>query len=285
MFDRERLIWILDVLLSRGLIHEGQKKDVLNRGDDQARHIMLDKRAELRRLLGKRRVTYKVSEIEVVASFRFRSQTTEAEEGLVTERVITRLIAIELGLRFVEIDPLQLDFKLVTESFGGPFSERHLVIAIEETPEQLTVAMADPWNREVLEQITLFKQKRIRPVMTLKSTLIQVIAEFHGFRRSMREAERDFGSNLPDLGNLEQLTQLRGVHEMDGAEQPVVQAVWYILNYAFDHRASDIHIEPKRDEATVRLRIDGVLHTIHRLPKLVFPAIISRRRTTWKGWP
>ena len=62
MFDRERLIWILDVLLSRGLIHEGQKKDVLNRGDDQARHIMLDKRAELRRLLGKRRVTYKVSE-------------------------------------------------------------------------------------------------------------------------------------------------------------------------------------------------------------------------------
>ncbi|MBK9648792.1 MAG: hypothetical protein IPO67_27185 [Deltaproteobacteria bacterium] len=61
MFDRERLIWILDVLLSRGLIHEGQKKDVLNRGDDRARHIMLDKRAELRRLLGKRRVTYKVS--------------------------------------------------------------------------------------------------------------------------------------------------------------------------------------------------------------------------------
>ncbi|MBK9369988.1 MAG: type II/IV secretion system protein [Deltaproteobacteria bacterium] len=279
MFDRERLIWILDVLLSRGLIHEGQKKDVLNRGDDQARHIMLDKRAELRRLLGKRRVTYKVSEIEVVASFRFRSQTTDAEEGLVTERVITRLIAIELGLRFVEIDPLQLDFKLVTESFGGPFSERHLVIAIEETPEQLTVAMSDPWNREVLEQITLFKQKRIRPVMTLKSTLIQVIAEFHGFRRSMREAERDFGSNLPDLGNLEQLTQLRGVHEMDGAEQPVVQAVWYILNYAFDHRASDIHIEPKREEATVRLRIDGVFHTIHRLPKLVFPAIISRIKT------
>jgi hypothetical protein len=120
MFDRERLIWILDVLLSRGLIHEGQKKDVLNRGDDQARHIMLDKRAELRRLLGKRRVTYKVSEIEVVASFRFRSQTTDAEEGLVTERVITRLIAIELGLRFVEIDPLQLDFKLVTESFRRP---------------------------------------------------------------------------------------------------------------------------------------------------------------------
>ena len=100
--------------------------------------------------------------------------------------MIPRLIAIELGLRFVEIDPLQLDFKLVTESFGGPFSERHLVIAIEENAEQLTVAMSDPWNREVLEQITLFKQKRIRPVMTLKSTLIQIIAEFHGFRRSMR---------------------------------------------------------------------------------------------------
>ena len=84
MFDRERLIWILDVLLSRGLIHEGQKKDVLNRGDDQARHIMLDKRAELRRLIGKRLVTYKVSEIEVVAPFRLRSKTTHAEQTLVT---------------------------------------------------------------------------------------------------------------------------------------------------------------------------------------------------------
>ena len=72
MLNHQRLVWILDVLLNRGCLHAGQRQDVLNRGEDQARHIMLDKRAELRRLLGKRRVVYRVSEMEVIASFRFR---------------------------------------------------------------------------------------------------------------------------------------------------------------------------------------------------------------------
>lgn len=80
LLNRERLTWLLDILVSRGLIHEGQKKDVLNRGEDQARHLMLDRRAELRRLLGKRRVSYTVAEIEVVASFRFRTASTDGED-------------------------------------------------------------------------------------------------------------------------------------------------------------------------------------------------------------
>ncbi|MCB9759867.1 MAG: type II/IV secretion system protein [Alphaproteobacteria bacterium] len=270
---------MLDVLLARGHIHAGQKKDVLNRGEDQARHIMLDKRAELRRLLGKRRVVYKVSEVEVVASFHFRFRDEGGDEHVVSERLITQAVAVELGMRFVEIDPLTLDYKLVTEAFGGPFAERHLIIALEDTPERLTVAVADPWNRDVLEQVAHFKQKAVKPVMAMKSAIIQVIAEFHGFRRSMREAADQVASDLPDLGNLEQLYQMKGVHEIDAADQPVVQAVWYLLNYAFEHRASDIHVEPKREESYVRLRIDGVLHTIHRLPKAVHPAMISRFKT------
>jgi general secretion pathway protein E len=259
-------------------LHEGQKGDVLNRGQDQARHIMLDKRAEMRRLMGKQRVVYNVSEIETVASFRFRAHTEGADlgEGVINERVITRIVADELGLEFAEIDPLNLDYKLVTEAFGGPFAERHLIIAYRNTPEALTVAIADPWNRDVLEQVARFKQKAVVPVLAMKSAIIQVVAEFHGFRKSMKEAAREFTNDLPDLGNLEQLYQLQSVNELDATDQPVVQAVWYILNYAFEHRASDIHVEPKREEAFVRLRIDGVLHTIHRLPKVVHPAMISR---------
>ncbi|MCB9797476.1 MAG: type II/IV secretion system protein [Alphaproteobacteria bacterium] len=262
--------------MSRGLIHGGQKQDVLNRGEDQARHIMLDKRAELRRLLGKRRVVYRVNEIEVVASFRFRYRAEDGEEQQLTERLITQVVSVELGMRFVEIDPLALDYRLVTEAFGGPFAERHMIIALEDTPEQLVVAVADPWNRDVLEQVARFKQKGVKPVMAMKSAIIQVIAEFHGFRKSMKEAARELSSDMPDLGNLEQLYRMKGVHEIDATDQPVVQAVWYLLNYAFEHRASDIHVEPKREESFVRLRIDGVLHTIHRLPKAVHPAMVSR---------
>ncbi|MBK9648793.1 MAG: Flp pilus assembly complex ATPase component TadA [Deltaproteobacteria bacterium] len=214
----------------------------------------------------------------MVASFRFRSQTTDAEEGLVTERVIPRLIAIELGLRLVEIDPLQLDFKLVTESFGGPFAERHLVIAIEESAEQLDRRCHDPWNREVFE----------------RSRCSRTNASARSWRRRARSSRSSPSStasgarcarpseictDLPDLGNLEQLYKVHGSNELEATDQPVVQAVWYLLNYAYDQRASDIHIEPKREDALVRMRIDGVLHRVHRLPKVVHPAIVSRVKT------
>lgn len=278
MLNNERLVWILDLLVQQRLIHAGQKADVLNRGLEQARHIMLDKRAEMRRLLGKQRVSYKVGEIETIASFRFKPlEDTGADgEAIVDERVITRHVAAALELPFVEVDPVQLDYKLVTEAFGGPFAERHLVIALRDDPESMVCATADPWNDEVFGQISRLKGKPVQKVVAMKSAVIQVVAEFHGFRRSMRAAAADFHSDLPDIGNLEQLYRLQSINELDATDQPVVQAVWYVLNYAFEHRASDIHIEPKREEALVRLRIDGVLHTIHRLPKVVHPAMVSR---------
>ena len=272
--DQRRLQWILDLLVDKEILHTGQRADVLNRGREQARHILLDKRAELRKLLGKHRVAYSVSEIELIASFRFRSE--DPLEVSVNERMITQTVAKALEVPFVELDPLQLDYRLVTETFGGPFAERHLVIPIKSDSEMLTVATADPWNQTVVEEIAKYKQVSIQPVMAMKSAILAVIAEFHGFRRSMKAAAAEFESDLPDLGNLEQLYRVKGVNEIDATDQPVVQAVWYVLNYAFEHRASDIHIEPKRDEATIRLRIDGVLHTIHRLPKVVHPAMVSR---------
>jgi general secretion pathway protein E len=136
--------------------------------------------------------------------------------------------------------------------------------------------MAAPWDRAVLEQLAHLKQKTIRPVMAMKSVIIQVIAEFHGFRRSMKAAALEHQGTLPDLGNLEQLYEVKGINEIDATDQPVVQAVWYLLNYAFEQGASDLHVEPKRDESVVRVRIDGILHTIHRLPKVVHAAIVSR---------
>jgi general secretion pathway protein E len=274
--EKTRLIWILDLLVEAEALHSGQKQDVLNRGHEQARHILLDKRAELRKLLGKQRVAYSVSEIELVASFRFRSAETDV---LVDERFISQAVAKVLDIPFRELDPLNLDFKIVTETFGGPFAERHLVIPLEESKEELVVAMAAPWDGDVLEQIAQYRQRGVQPIMAMKSAIMQVIAEFHGFRKSMQAAAAEHHSSLPDLGNLEQLYSIKGVNELDATDQPVVQAVWYILNYAFEQRASDIHIEPKREEALVRLRIDGILHTIHRLPKVVHPAIVSRIKT------
>ena len=274
MIDDKRLHWILDLLVEKEILRDGQRQDILNRGRDAARHILLDKRAELRKLLGKQRVAYQVSEIELVASFRFRTPGDDGQP--VDERLLTRKVAESLEIPFREVDPLQLDYRLVTEAFGGPFAERHLIIPVEETDDELICALAAPWDRDVLEQLARLKQKKIRPVMAMKSVIIQVIAEFHGFRRSMKAAALEHQGSLPDLGNLEQLYEVKGVNEIDATDQPVVQAVWYLLNYAFEQRASDLHVEPKREESVVRVRIDGILHTIHRLPKVVHAALVSR---------
>lgn len=274
MIRNDKLREILDLLVERGVLQAGNRTDVLNRGREQARHILLDKRAEMRRMLGRDRVAYRVTEIELVDFFRFKR--ADKPEHFVDEELITRIVADHTGLPFVHLDPLKLDYKLVVSAFGGPFAERHLVIAIDEDDSSLTVAVADPWDQDLIENLARFKNKEIRPVLAEKSRLLQVIVEFHGFRRSMRKAEEEFKSDLPDLANLEQLYSLDGSGELDGSDQPIVRAVWYLLNYAFEQRASDIHLEPKREEGHVRMRIDGVLHTIHRLPKSVHPAMVSR---------
>jgi general secretion pathway protein E len=276
VIDNLRLSEILDMLVEAGHIHVGNKQDVLNRGRDQARHILLDKRAEMRRMLGRHRVAYRVTEIELISSFRFKC--VDAPDERVTEELITRMVADSLGLEFVYLDPLQLDYKLVTTAFGGPFAERHLLVAVGETKEELTIAMADPWDTELVGSIARVKGKRMRVVVAQKSAVLGIIVEFHGFRRSMAAAEEEFRSELPDLGNLEQLYEQTDTGDLDANDQPIVRAVWYLLNYAFEQRASDIHLEPKRDEGWVRMRIDGVLHRVHRLPKVVLPALVSRMK-------
>ncbi len=267
------LTQLLDILVTARLLHAGQKQDVLNRGKEQSKHLLLDRRAELRRLLGRQRVSYEISDAELVASFHFRRPDNDT---VLEEEAITEAVATALGYPFIRIDPLRLDFRLVVDAFGGPFAEKHLVIALEDSPEVLSVAVCDPWNTELLGSLAQFKNKAIRPVMAPKSEILRVIGEFHGFRRSMRAAENELAGDLPDLGNLEALYKVSGANELEATDQPVVQAVWYLLNYAHDQRASDIHVEPKREDALVRMRIDGVLHAVHRMPKSVHPAVVSR---------
>ena len=277
MLNQRKLLETLNDLVEIGVLHAGQRQDVLNRGNEQARHLILDKRAEMRRLMGRKRIVYELSELELIASFRLPILGKDHE--IVTEEFLYRRIAERMELPFVLLDPLQLDYRLVTDSFKGPFAERHLIITLQEDDHELRLAMAKPWDKELIQSIERIKEKRILPVVAPKRDVLRIIAEFHGFRQSMKAAESRFGSRFVQLGDLEQLHVLNNLLDMDADGQPIVQAVWYLLNYAFENRVSDIHIEPKRDESWVRMRIDGVLHRIHRMPKVVHAPIISRIKT------
>jgi general secretion pathway protein E len=192
------------------------------------------------------------------------------------EDTIFQTLAEGWKIPFVKIDPLQLDLNVVTTTIPISFAKNHLVLPVAVSQGKLTVATPNPFNLEVLEDITRACQMQVNAVVSSRSDIIKLIEEFFGFKRSIAAAEHQFSGPTVDLGNLERYTHLISADELPANDQHVVNAVNHLFLYAFDQKASDIHIEPKRDVSLVRMRIDGILHTVYRLPKNVHSAIISR---------
>jgi len=192
------------------------------------------------------------------------------------EESIYQALASAWGVAYKKIDPLNLDLNLVTTTIPRNFALKHLVLPIDIRDGELVVATPNPFNMEAMDDIARVSSLRIRPVVTPRSDIIKLIKEFFGFKRSIAAAETMFSGAVVDLGNLEQYVRLKSADELPSNDQHIVNAVNHLLVYAFDQHASDIHIEPKRDVSRIRMRIDGVLHTVYELPKKVHNAIVSR---------
>ncbi len=194
----------------------------------------------------------------------------------IDEDIIFQALSKEWGLPFRKLDPLKLDLNIVTTTLPKIFAMKHLVLPIHIDDTGLTVATANPFNAEIMEDIGRASQMRVQAVVTPKSDIIKIINEFFGFKRSIAAAEDQFTGPGIDLGNLEQYVRLRSSDEFPSNDRHIINAVDHLFGYAFDQRASDIHIEPKRERTLVRMRIDGVLHPVYELPKAVHSAIVSR---------
>ena len=195
--------------------------------------------------------------------------------GKLDEETIYRTLAREWGFPFQKLNPLELDLHHVTTTIPRPFALKHLILPVAIRDRHLIVATADPFNIQIMDDISRVTQLQVDPVVTPKSDIIRLIRELFGFQRSIAAAEQYFSTSSVDIGNLEQYVRVRPADELTN-DQHIVNAVNHIFTYAFDQRASDIHIEPKRAACLVRMRIDGVLHTVYRLPKTIHSAIISR---------
>lgn len=198
---------------------------------------------------------------------------------LLSEEIIMRALAEHWGLPFYKIDPLKLDMDIVTSVLPRAFAGRYLVMPITVERNTLTVATADPWDLETLDHICKLTGMEVKAVVSPKSDILKAITEFYGFKLSVTAAERRQLDAQSDLRNLEQYTKVRAVQDIQPTDRHIVNAVDFLFNYAFDQRASDIHIEPKRNHSLIRLRIDGVLNDIHRMPRIVHPAFVSRIKT------
>ncbi|MFU8765062.1 MAG: GspE/PulE family protein [Haliea sp.] len=176
------------------------------------------------------------------------------------------------------IDPLKINVSAVSEVMSRAFAQRHRILAVSVSEDEVVVASAEPWIRAWERNLEHVLRKRIRRVLADPRDIIRHTAEFYSMARSVRGASGGGASlgPVPGLANLEQMLELGATQEPDANDQPIVNIVDWLLQYAFEQRASDIHIEPRRDVGHVRFRIDGVLHSVYELPQQVCAAVTSR---------
>jgi general secretion pathway protein E len=211
---------------------------------------------------------------------RVNSLTTEQaiiQLGFSNEVQIAQALAAHAGLPYVKINPLDLDLDVVTKALSGPFARKHGMVAISKTAERITVAVHDPFAPFPEEDIKRVTGLEVERVVASRSDVETVNKGFYDLQTSLKTAEKQLTASRiasVDIGNQEFLSQ--AADELDPAAAPVVKALDHILGYAFEQRASDIHFEPKRELTLVRLRIDGILHDVHLIPKIVYQAVVSR---------
>ena len=261
---------VCEILLKTNKITSDQAREIKVRQDVQRMKILKARGETPQR--GRMHLENEVSAIEVAASLNFE---LPGEPGHpLTEDLITAAVAEYAGLPFRKIDPLKLNPDVTTQILSRAFARRTVSVPLERTDDKLTLAVADPYNIEVIENIERMGYK-VSLVIASKTDILKIITEFYGFRSSVTAAAREMSSDV-DLGNLEQFVKMKSVSEIEATDKHVVNAVEFLFRSAFDQRASDIHIEPKREASEVRLRIDGMLHTIHKIPKAVHAAFVSR---------
>jgi len=267
-FSPER---VCQILLTSGLISPDQKKEILKKQEPLQGKLEKRGRADATSI---DRATNRITIIDVIAALKM--QRHDAPEKVLDEDTICQALAGAWGIPYKKINPLDLDLNLVTSTIPHTFALEHLTLPVAVDDGCLIVATANPMNEEVLEDISRVTRMKVAPVLSSKPDIIKVLDEFFGFKRSIAAAENEFARATVDIGNLEQYVRLTSADELPSNDQHIVNAVNHILNYAFDQRASDIHIEPKRGSSVVRMRVDGVLYRVYDLPKKVHSAIVSR---------
>ncbi|MGH8373134.1 MAG: GspE/PulE family protein, partial [Gammaproteobacteria bacterium] len=205
-------------------------------------------------------------------------QDERAPHPLLTSEALAVWLATKVELPYLRIDPLKLDVQRITSVVSLPYASRFNVLPVAVTATEITVATAEPYQREWEREIGQVQNKKIRRVLANPEEIARYLVEFYSISRSVLGAERqnETGGGGTGLQNLEQLMELGRSGKLDANDQHVVSIVDWLLQYAFDQRASDIHIEPRRDEGLIRFRIDGVMHQVYQIPVAALAPVTSR---------
>ncbi|RYX94634.1 MAG: type II/IV secretion system protein [Comamonadaceae bacterium] len=188
---------------------------------------------------------------------------------------ITQWLAKRAGLSYLRIDPLKVDVGKVAETMSAMYAERHRVLPVQVTPKEVVVATADPFVTDWIAEVERQSRRTVRLVVASPQDIAKYTAEFFSLAKSVKAALKAGGNS--GSASFEQLVELnKSNKQLDANDQGVVQVVDWLWQYAFDQRASDIHLEPRREQGVIRFRIDGVLHPVYQLPMGVHNAMTAR---------
>jgi general secretion pathway protein E len=203
--------------------------------------------------------------------------SSQPPHRLLTLDVLSEWTAAKVGLQFVRIDPLKVDFTKVADVMSAGYAARFNILPLDLTATTLVVATAEPFLLEWEAEIAKISRRKIQLVISNPLDIAQYISQFFSLAKSIKSANKANGQDLALRNNFEQLVELgKSNKQLDANDQHVVNIVDWLWQYAFEQRASDIHLEPKRDAALIRFRIDGVLHQVYQVPAVVMIAMTAR---------
>src|SRR6476660_25337 len=188
---------------------------------------------------------------------------------------LTQWLAARAGMDYLRIDPLKVDVGKVADTMSAGYAERHRVLPVQVTGSEVVVATAEPFLADWVDEVERQSRRTVRRVVASPLDIHRYTAEFFALAKSVRAAQKAGGNS--GGSSFEQLVELgKSNKQLDANDQGVVKVVDWLWQYAFDQRASDIHLEPRREQGVIRFRIDGVLHPVYQLPMGVLGAMTAR---------
>ena len=188
---------------------------------------------------------------------------------------IAQWLAGRANLNYLRIDPLKVDVGKVADAMSSFYAERHKVLPVQITPTEVVVATSEPFVTDWVSEVERQARRSVRLVVASPIDIAKYTAEFYALAKSVKAALKAGGS--VGSASFEQLVELgKTSKQLDANDQGVVQVVDWLWQYAFDQRASDIHLEPRREQGVIRFRIDGVLHPVYQMPMAVHNAMTAR---------
>ena len=218
-----------------------------------------------------------VSVHPVVAIAKLDLENLKQAGTRLNSEVLGEWFAEALGLPLYHINPLKTKVDDITEVMSFNFAKLHKILCVEVNESEMLIATSEPDKDSWVTSLEQTNSKRVRKVFITPDLISRYTVEFYTIARSVRGAKAQ-GSETGggNVTNFEQLLQLKDDREATAEDQHIVNIVDWLLQYAFDQRASDIHIEPRRELGNVRFRIDGVLHDVYEMPHGVSSAVIAR---------